>query len=61
MNKRAGYEDILKQNNLKYKLSKEIKEGNMLSVIWIVQGNAKNHEQFINAIYMDDSVIRFEY
>ncbi|HLF45359.1 MAG TPA: hypothetical protein VI548_02980, partial [Chitinophagaceae bacterium] len=60
-NKRVHYELLLKQHNLKYKLSKEIKEGNQLIINWEVRGPAKNHEQFAAVINEDATVNRFEY
>ena len=59
--KRFQYEQLLKRYNLKFRLVKEIKQGEMLSANWQVQGHAKNHQQFIAAIMKDTSVTRFEY
>ncbi len=59
--KRVHYEQLLNRYQLKFKLAKEIKEGNNLSVTWQVQGHAKNHEQFVAAIVKDETVKRFEY
>lgn len=59
--KRAKYEQLLNQYKLKFRLSKEIKEGNSLSVTWQVQGHAKNHQQFIDEVMRDETVKRFEY
>lgn len=59
--KRIQYELMLKQNNLKFKLSKEIKEGNKLNIYWQVWGHAKNHELFVAAVMKDASISRFEY
>ncbi|MBC7935065.1 MAG: hypothetical protein H7Y86_06870 [Rhizobacter sp.] len=40
--KRGQYEQLLNQYKLKFRLSKEIKEENSLSVTWQVQGHEKN-------------------
>ena len=59
--KRVGYEQVLKQCNLKFRLAREVKEGNNLSVTWQVEGHAKNHAQFIAVIMKDETAKRFEY
>jgi putative Mg2+ transporter-C (MgtC) family protein len=58
---RQQYEKQLKQHKLGFRLTKEIKEGNKLSVTWQVHGHAKNHQSFISAIQEDENVERFEY
>lgn len=58
---RLHYEKQFDDYNLKFKLVKEIKEGNKLSVTWHVQGRAKNHQSFISAIQQDEKAGRFEY
>ena len=59
--RKVRYEELLKQYHLKYKLVKQVKEGNDLSVTWQVHGSAKNHEQFIASLMNDTAVKRFEY
>ena len=61
LDRKLQHEQLFIQFRLKYKLVKEIKEGNVLSFCWQVQGNAKNHELFIAAMMKDVSVNRFEY
>jgi putative Mg2+ transporter-C (MgtC) family protein len=55
------YEDLLKQNDLKFKLVNQSKEGSNLSFTWEAQGHAKNHERFIFAMMKDTTAMRFEY
>ena len=55
------FEQLLKQNNLKYKLTNQVKEGNDLSTTWQVQGHAKSHQQFIAIMTKEEMVKRFEY
>jgi putative Mg2+ transporter-C (MgtC) family protein len=55
------FEQLLKQCHLKYKLIRQVKEGNDLSVTWQAYGHAKNHEQFITAMMEDTAVKRVEY
>ena len=55
------FEQLLQQNNLRYKLTNQVKEVNELSTTWQVQGHAKNQQQFINVVVKDDTVKRFEY
>ncbi len=54
------FEQLLKQHNLKFKLANQIKEGNNLTTFWLVCGSAKNHEQFINIVINDKTVLKFE-
>lgn len=54
-------EQLLKQYNLKYKLTSQVKEGNNLLCKWQVQGHAKNHQQFMSTITKDETVKRVEY
>jgi putative Mg2+ transporter-C (MgtC) family protein len=58
---RYQYEQVLIRCNLKFKLTKEIKEGDSLIINWQVQGHAKSHDQFIAAIMKDATIKRFEY
>ena len=55
------FEQLLKQNHLRYKLTNQVKEGNDLSTTWQVEGHAKNQQQFISAIVKYEMVKRFEY
>ena len=55
------FEQLLKQRNLKFKLTNQIKEGNDLTTTWLVQGRAKNHKQFTSIVTNDETIRRFEY
>ncbi len=52
---------LFSQYHLKYKLIKEVKEGNALSFCWQVSGKAKSHGLLIEAMTKDCSISRFEY
>ena len=52
---------LLQKNKLRYKLTKQIKEGNKLTMIWDVQGNENSHEHFINTVTKIVTIDRFEY
>lgn len=55
------FECLLNEHSLKYKLTTQIKKENDLSVCWVVQGHADNHEKFIAAVMKDVSIKRFGY
>lgn len=55
----SRYEKLLKQYNLKFRIAKQIKEGDNLSITWQVQGHIKRHQRFINAVTKDDSIRKF--
>lgn len=57
----AGIEELFRQYALKKKLSGQIKDENKITITWIVQGKARNHQLFITAMMKDDSITRFEY
>ena len=55
------FEQLLQQNNLRYRLTNQIKEANELSTTWQVQGHAKNQQRFISTVTKDETIRRFEY
>ena len=55
------YEAILKQCKLKYRLTKQVKNGEMVTGSWIAYGLEKNHILFIEKILNDSSVKEFEF
>ena len=57
----SKYEFLFTQHRLKYKISSQVKEGNILTVTCQVHGHAKNHELAINSILNDEDVMSFEY
>jgi putative Mg2+ transporter-C (MgtC) family protein len=54
-------EQMLKANRLKFKLTRQLKEGFQLSLTWQVYGHIKNHQRFTDAVLKDEKVNRFEY
>ena len=55
------HEELMQHFHLKYRITKQIKEGNNLYSCWQVQGSTQNHQQFINAIHKLPFIKRFEY
>ncbi|HLX93539.1 MAG TPA: MgtC/SapB family protein [Puia sp.] len=56
-----GYEEGFQRHHLKFKRSKEMKVGKLITGEWIVKGSEKNHLNFIHAILNDPNVKEFEY
>ena len=52
---------LLNENHLKFKISKQVKEGDEMSIIFSTQGHVKCHEQFTAAMMREPNVKRFEY
>jgi putative Mg2+ transporter-C (MgtC) family protein len=55
------FETIFRQHWLKFKPLSETKNENELSITWLSQGYAKNHQQFIKVMMEHPAVKRFEY
>jgi putative Mg2+ transporter-C (MgtC) family protein len=55
------YEECFRQYNLKFKRSREMKSGDIITGEWLARGTEKNHLQFINEIINNPSVKQFEY
>lgn len=60
-NMRERYEDLLTQYGLHFKLINQTKEGNRLSFTWQAQGDARQHDEFINVIMQDIAAKKFTY
>lgn len=54
-------EKLLQQYHLKWKLVKQVKEGNILTNTWQVRGHAKNHKHFMESLLQDKRVLKMEY
>ncbi len=54
-------EKLFIENKLRYKLTKEVKEGQILVTSWQVQGHAERHKLIIATLEQDDNIERFEY
>lgn len=52
---------LVQQYSLRGKLRGQVKEGNLLTITWIVQGKANKHQQFIDTMLQDKTVLKFEY
>lgn len=55
------YEDLLRQNGLRFKRIKQTKVGDQITGLWHVQGTKKNHKKFVEQILHDSSVQLFEF
>jgi putative Mg2+ transporter-C (MgtC) family protein len=55
------YEENFLKNHLKFKRSREMKTGDVITGEWMVRGSEKNHLQFITEILNNPSVKQFEY
>lgn len=55
------YEQCFRNYNLKFKRSREMKSGDIITGEWLARGTEKNHLQFINEIINNPSVKQFEY
>lgn len=54
-------EQLLQENKLRYKLTRQLKDGPEVSVSWQVRGHVDRHRRFINALLHDEKIKRFEY
>jgi len=54
-------EKLFIENKLRYKLTKEVKEGQILVTSWQVQGHAERHKLIIATLEQDENIERFEY
>jgi putative Mg2+ transporter-C (MgtC) family protein len=55
------YENIFKEHQLRFKRTSIIKQRDIITITWEVQGTAKNHDEFCIGVSKDELVQRFEY
>jgi len=55
------YETEMKKYQLRFILVRQLKEDESLSLVYEVQGRAKNHQLFVADILKDKSILRFGY
>jgi len=55
------FELSFKKNKLRYKRSRQIKAGDVITGEWIVKGSEKNHRHFVHNILKDTTVKAFEF
>lgn len=60
-NKWQEYEKQMQQAGLKYKLVKQLKLADTITITWKVHGPAKSHERFASFLHEDASVQYFEF
>ncbi|HEX2847166.1 MAG TPA: MgtC/SapB family protein [Chitinophagaceae bacterium] len=58
---KEALEKLFIKNKLRFKLTKEVKEGQVLVTSWQVQGHAERHKLIIAALELDSNIERFEY
>lgn len=56
-----GIEQQFRQAHLKYKLTRQIKANDTLTLYWTVHGSALRHQQLIDGLLRDPGITRFEY
>lgn len=57
----ASFEAIFHGFGLKTSLVNQVKDGQNLTLRWIVNGGARNHERFVQAALNNTAIQRFEY
>ncbi|HEY6902092.1 MAG TPA: MgtC/SapB family protein [Puia sp.] len=57
------YEELFRQNHLKFKRSRQTKSSavNLITGEWVVQGSEKDHREVVQKLMNDPSVIEFEF
>lgn len=55
------YESLLRKNKLRFKLMRQVKKGNELSINWEVDGSAANHKKFVDEMMQDPELQDFGY
>jgi putative Mg2+ transporter-C (MgtC) family protein len=55
------YETCFVQHHLRYKRSRQAKEGTVITGEWIVKGSEKNHRHFVHEILNDPNVKAFDF
>ncbi|MEP6750171.1 MAG: hypothetical protein ABJB86_20700, partial [Bacteroidota bacterium] len=55
------YENIFKEHHLRFKRTNILKERDIITITWEVQGSAKNQDAFCIGVSQDQLVQRFEY
>ena len=57
----SHYQQLMKEHQLRYILIRQLKDGPDLSLVYEVQGRAKNHGAFVAVALKEKSIIRFGY
>ena len=55
------YEECFENHHLKFKRSREIKTGNVITGEWMVKGTEQNHNHFVHTMLNDPTVQSFEF
>ncbi|MEO8406373.1 MAG: MgtC/SapB family protein [Chitinophagaceae bacterium] len=55
------YEEIMRQCKLRFKITKQLKHSDAITISWQVHGPAKNHERFASLLRQDTSILHFEF
>lgn len=60
-NQQNKYEDLIKKYGLRILNRSQSKTGNIITGVWVVQGNEKKHHAFIEYILQDNTVTEFAF
>jgi putative Mg2+ transporter-C (MgtC) family protein len=55
------YEKQMQQSGLKFKIMKQLKHDDAITITWQVHGHAKDHERFASILREDSSIQYFEF
>lgn len=58
---RGDIEQLFKLHKLRHRLTRQVKEDNLLTLEWSVQGHKKNHQAFAEAMMNNTKIKRFEF
>ncbi|MGN7787013.1 MgtC/SapB family protein [Niabella sp. 22666] len=60
-NAKKKLEQLFHNSELKFKLTKQIKEDGLMTTHWQVRGKADQHNAIVTSLESDDTIKRFEY
>ncbi len=60
-NTKKKLEQLFYNSELKFKLTKQIKEDGLMTTYWQVRGKADQHNAIVTSLESDDTIKRFEY
>jgi putative Mg2+ transporter-C (MgtC) family protein len=58
---KENFERLFRENTLKFRLIKEIKNGQQLSLSWEISGRLEKHKSIVANLEQDEAVEKFEY
>lgn len=57
----ADYEIRLKRNGLRFQIISWAKNEDRLTIVWLVRGKQRHHQEFTDTVMKDETVLKFEY